>query len=125
ERLTGEDRAEEPARSVHADEAGGTVAGAAVGPLDGQAGDQLGAEDARAGLDGAALGDDGVPQGDAHVLPQSAGLRGGEGLDLQGGAAEDEIRTGHGAVALVDLHPQLHALDGGDLEAAEVDAVLL
>src|SRR5699024_1500039 len=125
ERLAGEDRAEEPAPSVDADEPRRAVAGAAVGPLDGQAGDQLGAEGAGAGLRGAALRDDGVAQRAAHVLPQPSGLRGRERMDLERGAAQDEVRAGDRTAALVDLHPQLHAVDGGHLQPAQVDAVLV
>src|SRR5699024_328079 len=74
---------------------------------------------------GAALGDDRVAQRAAHVLPQAARLGCGEGLDLQRGPAEDEVRPGDRAAALIDLHPQLHAVDRGDLQPAEIDAVLL
>src|SRR5699024_136127 len=101
------------------------VAGAAVGPLDGQAGDQLGAEGTGAGLRGAALGGDGVAQGAADFVPEPAGLGGGERLGLQRGGAEDEVRAGARTAALIDLHPQLHAVDGGHLQPDQVDAVLV
>ena len=120
-RRAADDAAQEPAGSVDADEAGEALARGAVGARDGDLGEQLGTERTLALLDAPALLADLTADLLARLLPQARGARRGEGLHLQRRAGVVQTHGDDALGLLLDLEPQVQALAGKDLDAAEID----
>ena len=115
-----EDAAQEPARTVNADEAGHPVALAAVRGTGGKLGHQFGAELALDFLNLAALAAHGLADLFADLVPETFGLRGGERLELQAGAVQVHGHGHHALGCFFHLEPELQSLAGCDQEGAKV-----
>ena len=115
--FAGEDAAQHPPRSVHTDDAGDDLASA----LDHDRQCQFGAEHA-VGLLGVFVG---LNQVGAHVIPQSHGLRRGEGFDLHAGGSVGDGGAEHLLGGAVGLHAQFDALEERQIVGAHVEVFVI
>ena len=116
-----EDAAQEPARPVDAQEADRAGRRRAVRATHGQVGDELGTVFAVALLVAGTVSGELLGDVSSQLVPDAGGSRCGEGPQLERRAAQREDDSGDGAVGGL-LHTQLHAVDGRDLQRAQVDA---